>query len=234
MILFCIGDVSMIEQARDFIISQVDDPALANLKIDAKIKRHVQRSKTLVCKFKKIGDLYQYIKRFGTHPAPGQDSVYDGLKALGLKAYEDIVPEFEKRFQNHFGEVTTLENFVIGKSYSSWDIAIFSRTYDCRSGIYLIGKAPDYQAIFVKATLDGGKYPNQWIIHEEELKYYMNSRKGDFNPEYKVNKAIIQSGNIPIYVFKKNDVQCTLMGIFRYMEHLAEPDGIKMVSFEKS
>lgn len=223
----------MIKQARDFILSEVDDPALTNSQLDKKIKGHVQRSKTLVRNFKKTGDLYRYLKRFETHPTPGQSHIYDGLKMLGLKAYEDILPEFERRFQNYFDELTTLDDFLIGQTYSSWDIAIFSRTYDCQSGIYLIGKEPNYQAIFVKATLNGGKYPNQWLIPDEELKYYLYSLKGNFNPEYKVNRAIIQSKDIPIYVFIKEDVKCTLTGIFSFLECITEQDDSKWFRLRK-
>lgn len=227
------GEAVVIDQARDFVLSQVDDPALAHPELDEEIKGHVRSSKTLVRNFKKTGDLYRYLKRFGTPPAPGKSKVYDSFKILGLMAYEDIVPEFENRFHNYFDELTTLDDFVIGETYTSWDIAIFARTYNCQSGIYLIGEEPNYQAIFVKATLNGGKYPNHWLVSDEELKYYLYSLKNKFSPDYKVNRAIINSGNIPIYVFIKKDAKCTLTGVFRYIEYVTEADDSKWFRLRK-
>jgi 5-methylcytosine-specific restriction protein A len=51
----------------------------------------------------------------------------------------------------------------------------------------LIGDEPNYQAIFIKATLKNGAYPNEWIKVDKELKYYMYSLKDNYDPEYKFN-----------------------------------------------
>ena len=156
----------MIKNARNFILDLVDNPALANSKLPKNVKDKVQATKNLISKFKRVGDLHLYMKRFSQIPAPNKSIVYDGLKAAGLKTYEDIFPEFEKKFTYELNDITTLNDFIIGAKYTSWDIAIFSKTYNCQSGIYLIGTEPKYQAIFVKATLSGGKYANKWLIQK--------------------------------------------------------------------
>lgn len=224
----------LIKKAINFILSTVNDPALASTELSKEIKNNVRSSKIIIERFKKIGDLYRYIKRFEKPPAPGESKVYDNLKKLGLNTYEDVVSDFESRFSNYFDEVTTLSDFIIGHVYTSWDIAIFARTYNCQSGIYLIGKKDNYQAIFIKATLNGGKYQNEWLVPDEELKYYMYSLKNNFNPEYKVNNVIINSANVPIYVFTKYEEKFTLSGIFSYAGYSVENDGSKWFRLNKN
>lgn len=230
--------ISVIEDARNFILDRVDNPALINPKLPKNVKDKVQATKNLMNKFKRVGDLDLYMKRFNQIPAPNESIVYDGLKAVGLKTYEDIFPEFEQKFTYELSDITTLNDFIIGNKYTSWDIAIFSKTYNCQSGIYLIGTGPKYQAIFVKATLSGGKYENKWLIQNEEFKYYMYALKDKFDPAYKVNKAIINSKDIPIYVFMKdssNDSNgFTLSGIFNYMDYTSESDGSKWFRLRKT
>ena len=85
----------------------------------------------------------------------------------------------------------------------------------------LIGPDENRTAIFVRATLDGsGDYPNEWIEPGVVLKYYMMGMRREetkvFKPSYKVNSAIIESGDIPIYVFDKRGTSNTLVGSFRY------------------
>lgn len=226
----------MIETAKDFILSTVDDPALQHPNLGQDIKYKVQSSKNIVRNMKKVGDLYRYLIRFQQVPLPGTSSVYDEMKSLNLLTYEDIFPRFMQMFQNYIDDITTIEDFIIGQTYSSWDIATFAKTYNVQSGIYLIpGQPSQYQAIFIKATLNGGKYPNEWIIPGEELKYYFYAPNDNFNPEYKYNQTIIQSAvqNTPIYVFIKEGVKCHLTGIFKYIEYQVNPDGSKWFRLRK-
>ena len=58
-----------------------------------------------------------------------------------------------------------------------------------------------------------------------ELKYYLKSIKGKFSARYKENKAIIKSGETPIYVFRKIDTALHLIGIFRFADVHSESDG---------
>jgi len=81
---------------------------------------------------KKIGDLHRYLKRFEV-PAPVGDpnrEIYDRFKELNLKTSEDLYPEFVEKFKDYMDDVTVLDDFVIGKEYTSWDISIFAQTYD--------------------------------------------------------------------------------------------------------
>lgn len=222
----------MIKQAIEFILSRVDEPALAHPDLDRSIRPKVSNTKVRIQSFKKIGDLYHYMERFSSLPKPGQDEAYKALKSLGLETYEDIFEEFKEKFKNYIQDIMTLDDFVIGNIYSSWDISNFAKVYDNLQGIYLIGQEP-YKAIFIKVTLQNGKYPNEWIEYGQELKYFMKSISGKFDANYKVNKAIINSGQTPIYVFIKEDTQCKLVGIFKYLDYYNEPDDSKWFRLEK-
>lgn len=175
---------------------------------------------------KKVGDLKRYLQRFEFPAKPGANALYDRFKELGLKTYEDLYPEFFHKFASEIDDVTVLDDFVIGRHYSSWDISIYAQTYDNQAGIYLIGDHPNYQAIFIKATLENGKYPNKWI-NPETLLYYFYSRKGVFSESYAYNAAIIDSKNtgIPIYVFINRDSALHLNGIFEFESVHADPEG---------
>lgn len=217
-----------IEEAIKYVVEEVEDPALEHLDLEDTFKSKVKRTKILVNRMKKIGDLSRYLQRFENVPPVGDPKreLYDRLKELNLKTYEDLYPEFVEKFANYIDDVTVLDDFVIGSEYTSWDISIYSRTYDTQSGIYLIGDEPNYQAIFVKATFSEGKYPNEWIEGNNVLKYYMYSLKSVFKKEYKYNAAILNSirTNTPIYVFQKDDTRLTLKGIYRYESDHSNPE----------
>lgn len=217
-----------IEDAIKYVVEEVEDPALEHPDLEDSYKSKVKRTKILVNRMRKIGDLNRYLKRFEYVPPVGDSKreLYDRLKELNLKTYEDLYPDFVQKFSNYIDDVTVLDDFVIGSEYTSWDISIFSRTYDTQSGIYLIGDEPNYQAIFVKATFAEGKYPNEWIEGNNVLKYYMYSLKSVFKREYKYNTAILNSKNTntPIYVFQKDDTRLTLKGIYSYESDHSNPD----------
>ncbi|MED4780953.1 NUDIX domain-containing protein [Brevibacillus choshinensis] len=225
-------------EAIQFVIDEVEQPAMEHPLLEKAFKDKVIRSRTIVRNTKKIGDLHRYLKRFEEVPEINSDKrdLYNRFKFLGLKTYEDLYPEFLAKYQNQLDDVTVLDDFIIGRQYSSWDISIYSQTYDTQSGIYLIGDEPNYQAIFIKATFENGKYPNQWINAYDVLKYYLYSVKDVFKPEYKYNAAIINSNqtNAPIYVFSKDGTILTLKGIYRYDNHYEhETDGSKWFILNK-
>lgn len=215
----------MSEEAINFILNEVIKPALSSESLEQKYKNKVQHSKNLIRNFKKVGDLYKYLKRFEDSHGNNNDELYNALKKSGLKTFEDIYPIFKKKFKYKLEDITTIDDFIIGEKYSSYDIAIFSEMYNVQPGIYLIGDNPDYQAIFIKATLENGDYPNEWIKENKELKYYMYALRENYDPEYKYNEAIINSNDIPIYVFIKEGTVCSLNGIYEYIEYVTEENG---------
>lgn len=223
----------MANQAIQIILDQVILPALESKELSKEYKNKVQRSKTLFSNFKKSGDMYRYLRRFKDSHGSNNDDLFYELKRLDLKTFEDILPVIEEKFGHELEDTTVLDDFVIGKSYSSFDIAIMAQTYDVQSGIYIIGDDKNTQAVFIKATLENGVYPNTWLVKNEELKYYMYAPQGKYNPEYKYNKAIINSKDIPIYVFIKNDTNCYLTGIFEYVKYIIEEDGSKWFRLRK-
>lgn len=207
-----------------YVIEHVIEPALDCEALDKKYRNKVVRANTLFSNFKKSGDMFKYLQRFENGHGTGNDELYDNFRLLGLTTFEDIYYEVKNKFKDELEDVTVLEDFVIGEVYSSYDIAIFAKTYDVQSGIYLVGEEPNYQAIFIKVTLQEGKYANKWLTKGQELKYYMYSRSGNFDINYKYNKAIINSNDIPIYVFIKDGTECKLEGIFKFVEYYVEED----------
>lgn len=213
-----------INEAINFVQQLVIDPALIHPQLEDEHKNVVKHSRTLLRQFRQIGDLYLYLSRFSGDRRANKVSARH--TELGLKNFEDIHVEFGERFIAEKYECTNLDDFIIGEDYTSWDIAIFSRTYNVQKGIYLIGPEVEYRAIFVKATMGGeGKYANEWIIPGQEIKYYFKSVGGRFSDTYKDNRAILDSGVTPIYLFEKSGTTLTLSGIFRYASHEAESDG---------
>ena len=222
-----------IKDAIQFVQETTIEPALDHPDLEKEYLGTVRHSRTLLEQFKKIGDLYLYLNRFSENQKA--NAISERFLELGLKNFEDILEQFKERFSTELHDCTNLDNFIIGENYTSWDIAIFSRAYDVRKGIYLIGPEDNYRAIFVKATLGGeGKYPNKWLIPNLELKYYFKSIKDRFSKTYKENAAIINSKDTPIYVFKKTAEFRNLCGIFRYAEHKKDADGSMWFRLVKS
>lgn len=223
----------MAKEAIRFILNEVIEPALSSKRLEKKYKNKVQHSKNLIKKFRKTGDIYKYLKRFENSHGNNNDELYNALKNAGLKTFEDIYPIFKEKFKYKLADVTIIDDFIIGEKYSSFDIAFFAEVYAVQQGIYLIGDAPDYQAIFIKATLEAGDYPNEWIRENKELKYYMYALNGNYDPGYKYNDAFINSDDIPIYVFTKEGKVCTLNGIYKYLEYITEYDDKKWFRLRK-
>ena len=89
--------------------------------------------------FSRVGDLWVYLNRFS---APVGTEVYQELTRAGVETFESCPAEFNAKFGRWQNDQTKLADFVIGKSYSSWDLGIFTHVYDVRSGgILVIGKA---------------------------------------------------------------------------------------------
>jgi len=182
-----------IEKAINFVLDKVIDPALKSENLAQPYKNKVKNSERLIRRFSKTGDLFKYLKRFQQGHGTNNEDLYKNLRNEGLNTFEGVFSEFENKFKYELEDVTTLGDFIIGEEYNSYDIAIFAETYNIQTGIYLVGDEPDYQAIFVKATLEDGEYPNEWLEEDQVLKYYMYSIKDKYKIDYKYNKSIIKS-----------------------------------------
>ncbi|MEK5142612.1 NUDIX domain-containing protein [Paenibacillus sp. FSL M7-0134] len=215
--------MSRIQQAINFVIREVEAPALDHPELEKEFKNKVIRSRTVVRNMKRVGDLKRYLQRFEIvqpSSSPGT-ALYERFKNLGLETYEDLYPRFCEEFKDELDDVTVLNDFVIGADYTSWDISILARTYDPQSGIYLIGNNDRLQAIFIKSTFSDGKYPNEWIVENEKIKYYFYSLRGNFDPNYKYNASIINSAQnkTPIYLFTKDGTVLNLNGLYEFESH---------------
>jgi len=224
--------MSRIQQAQEYLNNEVFAPPLAAPDFPELYKAKIKNSQKWVQQFKRVGDLIRYLERFWDIPHDeNQDSMYTQLTTHGLRTFEEIKEDFLNLFGGQIDDCTTLDHFIIGNVYTSWDLAIFARVYDNQQGILMIGPEEQRDAIFIKATLDEGAYQNEWLVPGEVLKYYLkgitNNKLGKkiFKESYKHNAAIINSGDTPIYVYEKQGSKRVLVGIFEYVTHNKESDG---------
>lgn len=218
--------MSKLDEAKEFLRSRSLRATIDHPDIAQEFKNKFKHVNNYLDHFRRIGDLYVYINRFDKTNA--ERSPWElAIKNVGLDTLEDIHEDFVEQFSPYKNDRTRLEDFVVGETYSSWDVIIFAEMYDARSGgILPIGPEGNLDAVFIKATLDGsGRYPNEWIVQGEILKYYMKAIKGVYKTTYSVNAAIINSGDAPIYVFDKRGTDCTLVGLFSYQRYVTEPNG---------
>jgi 5-methylcytosine-specific restriction protein A len=227
----------IIDEAQSFISSHVLEPALDSENVSPKAKAVIKNSKIWLSHFKRVGDLVAYMNRF---TGGAETEVYQSTKKAGLLTFEDIREEFNSRYGSWSNERTRLDDFIVGQSYSSYDILIFAGKYDTRSGgIFVIGSENVPRAVFVKATLSGGRYENAWLEYPDRLKYFLKSRTaGDlvkFDEDYVENRTIIQNPNVPIYVFIRNSAEgdFILSGLFKCASVHVEGDGSKWFELER-
>ncbi|MBK3776258.1 HNH endonuclease [Azospirillum brasilense] len=210
-----------------FIEEHVFEPALTHPGLAQEVKNTVRNSARWLRQFRRVGDLLHYMDRFRGAP---ETAVYKGLKEAGLLTFEDIRADLLNRFGAWQADRTRLDDFVVGGEYSSTELVIFAEVYDNRSGgILPIGPVGRHKAVFVKATLSGGKYQNQWLEQGKRLKYYLKSRNDVFKETYSENAAIIQYPEVPVYAFVRHstDGRFRLAGVFRNAGVHEEEDGAK-------
>ena len=184
-----------IEQARTYVRTSVQAPALEHPSLPDKVRNKVRHSEIWLDKFDRVGDLLAYLKRFD---AGNDDPTYQELKRLGLKTFEDIVVPFEEKFSLWANDRTRQSDFVIGENYSAYQILIFAQSYDTRAGgMFVLESGSKPSAVLIKATLSGGMYPNEWIEESQCLKYYLKSKSGEFGEHFKPNAAIINDHDHP-------------------------------------
>jgi 5-methylcytosine-specific restriction protein A len=228
--------MSVIESAQRFVIDQVLEPALKHDDASVKLKSVIKNTLLWVRHFRKVGDLNLYLQRFhgnNTNTA----KTYRELTALRLNTFEEIKDRFSVEFRDYIDDITTLNSFIVGDSYTSYDINIFARLYDNRTGgIIKIGDLGQHEAVFVKATLTGGKYPNQWLHNPERLKYYLKSDKDNFNEKSPTNQSIIGYPHVPIYAFVRDHggEPFVLKGIYQNIRIHEEDDGSRWFELHRT
>lgn len=89
-------------EAIQFVVDEVEAPALDHPLLEKELKNKVTRSKTIVERMKKIGDLHRYLQRFEALQPVGHEKrkLYDRFKELNLKTYEDLYPEFVQKYND--------------------------------------------------------------------------------------------------------------------------------------
>lgn len=229
---------SNIEDAIDYVVSQVMNPILINHNVSKETRDSVRNTKIWIERFRKIGDLYKYLIRFKENNLEGYaySEIYEELKKHKLMALEDLVPLFELKFMDYLNDLTTIKDFIVGEEYTAFDIAIFSEMYNNQRGIHLIEEDEKIKAIFIKVSFDfDSDYKNSWITEKNTLKYYLYSHNSKFDENYKQNKAIINSANIPLYVFlKTNDNEYVLDGAYEFIDVVTELDKSKWFRLQKN
>lgn len=221
-----------IEEAKSFVINKVLKPAIESNLVSQRVKDITKNQIPWVSNFKRVGDVYRYL--LSTTKTKDENVV--ALEQAGLRTYEDIIPEFESRFSSGLLDVSDFSDFIENQDYSWREVLSITGQYDTRSGGIQLHKVNDeLHAIAIKVTLNGGKYLNEWLIPGKLLKYYMKSIQGVFKESYSDNFAIINSQNVPIHVFvRQNDKQkkFAYKGQFKYIKHFND-NGEKWFQLEK-
>ncbi|MBP2312931.1 HNH endonuclease [Azospirillum soli] len=217
----------VIDAVRGYIDRRVFAPALVHSEVPEDVKSTVRNSARWLRQFRRVGDLLHYMDRFRGAP---ETAVYTGLKAAGLSTFEDIRADLLAQFGAWQTDRTRLDDFVVGGTYGSSELVIFAEKYDNRSGgILPIGPKDHHKAVFVKATLSGGKYGNQWLEDGQRLKYFLKSRNNVFKESYSENAAIINHPHVPVYAFVRHQAEgpFRLAGLFKNAGVHTEEDGSK-------
>jgi len=222
--------MSPIHAAREYVLETVQRPALASALPDS-IKFKMRSAGIWVSRFRRVGDLFVYLKRSNGN---SRDGFSDEMRALGLQTFEDIVEPFEKRFADWTGDRFRASDFVIGETYNSHDILIFAGIYDTRTeGMLVIESGGQPTAVVVKATMSGGKYNNAWLEEGRRLKYYLKSitRNGvvQFGEHFKPNAAVLNVPGLPVLAFVRQAEGDPFVyaGAFSRQKMHEEPDGAK-------
>lgn len=223
--------MSPIHAAREYVLEVAQRPALAS-SLPETTKAKIRHSDVWLNQFKRVGDLFVYLKRFSVDK---QDAIYLEMRALGLQTFEDIADPFERRFAAWIGDRTRASDFVIGETYSAYDILIFSGNYDTRAGgMFVIESESKPTAVVIKATLSGGRYANEWLEQGRRLKYFLKSKtlkdgSVQFGEHFKPNAAILNVPNLPVLAFVRqtsND-RFVYAGAFANQKMHEEADGAK-------
>lgn len=215
-----------IDLARWYVKSKVQAPALAS-SLPEQIKNKVKHSDIWLDRFQRVGDLLHYLRRFDVSH---NDPIYLEIKKHGLQTFEDIVDDFQRRFELWANDCSRISDFVIGEEYSVYDILILARSYDTRSGgMFVLEANGEPTAVVIKATLSNGRYPNAWVNEGDELKYYLKSISGNFGVHFKPNKAILENPKLAIITFTRDSEVAPFIfrGIFHYHAILHEDEGAK-------
>ena len=181
------------EEAKAFVIDTVLKPAIESQLVSQRVRDITKSQIPWVSNFKKVGDVYRYL----LSTTRTKDDNVDALQIVGLRTYEDIIPEFKQRFSSKLTDVSDFSDFSVDQEYSWREVLSVVGQYDTRSGgIQLYKVNEELDSIAIKVTLNGGKYLNEWLVPDKLLKYYMKSIKGEFKETYVDNSAIINSPNV--------------------------------------
>lgn len=224
----------MIEEARNYLMERAINPVLESDQTSKGLLDNTRNTKVWLERFDRIGDLLIYIDRFR---GESENGITRELEGLGLNTFEKIRPDFMQKFGGWASDRTRLDDFVIGRKYSSFQILIFAQRYNLLSGgILPIEHNGVLRAVLVRATMSGGTYANQWLEEPQRLKYYLKSINGDFRESYKDNAAIINSPNIPVCVFhrQRSGDDFEYAGAYKNVQVHHEEAGAKWFELEQA
>ena len=221
------GDLdNLLNQAKFFLEERVFLPALQGTA--PRVLNIVRNTRHWISKFTKIGDLVRYMDRF--RPDPRQAAFpFPELKQI---RFEDVYAEFSSRFGPYRGFQTTIADFLYGKRYSAFTLAIYTRTYDNRGGgIRPVGKIGQHEAVVINITLSGAKYANEWLEEGDRLKCYLRSPRGlsevQSEESHDANRSIMKYPEVPVLLFTRSSGEPDFLyqGIFRCVSVSSDQGG---------
>lgn len=163
----------------------------------AKINNQTVSSETVLSRFKKTGDLYRFLKK---SIAANAGETKDQMHKLDLVPFEDILEEFEERFENQLTEFSSVDELVVDDVYTTWDFIFLGDLYRTQSPGILGARDANNEVTAVvargKFQEDEQTYNNEYLKSDgSKIKYYLI--KGN----HKYNRYITEA-KLPVYFFE--------------------------------
>lgn len=220
----------MLKSAR-FVIEKTINPAIElyektknlneilidqeRFEIIKKIRDQSNASRIVISRFKKTGDLYNYLKK-SIDTSDGKTQKY--MRILQLTPFEAIMDEFVLKFKNEINEYSEETDLVIGEVYTTFDFVFLAKMYRTQVTriLSLTNTENEVYAVIARGGFNevNQEYENQYLEPDKSrIKYYLI--KGN----HKYNKLITEK-KLEIYFFETiGPNQQKFLGVYNLESH---------------
>jgi len=230
-----------------FVVDRTIDPAISYYK---KVKSSKSNSKAelddlktvydksqgarnVVLNFKKTGDLYNYLKVL---IESGGNTIATLFRRYGFIPFEDIVTEFEKKFEEELLDTSDVRDLKESETYNTWDIIFLGKTYRTNSFGILSLKNENEEVIGIlirgKFSSDENNYTNKWLDKNRAIYHLIESKR----TKKHVNNTYLIDRKLPVYLFEtlssNNHIYRGKFKVIKYMEDIHSVELEKTDNFE--
>lgn len=161
-----------------------------------KIYYQTVASEIVISRFKKTGDLHQYLlKSIKSNPGETKEQ----MNKLNLIPFEDVLDEFEERYKNQLTDFSSVNELIVDDVYTTWDFIFLGGVYRPQSPGILGALDPNNEVTSVIARgnfQEEQTYNNEYLTPDgSKIKYYLI--KGN----HKYNRYITKD-KMPVYFFE--------------------------------